>query len=230
MAKKKAAAPKRATKKKPAKKRPGRKSKAESGALSAPRTSRRRAKGEWEPSPRQLEIYADLHRGDLTQGDVAKKYGLTRQRVGAIKDQINKYLVPIYMDSIRELRCEHTQRLMHIYQEAMAAWEASKKPGIVEESGVSVKGPYDKTTTRHQTGDSSYLREARAALSEIRRVWGADTPIEVKHTGEIRVAGMPIEDAIAAKQAQLAAIADMHRAQAGSTGEIIDVEVEGESK
>ena len=148
----------------------------------------------WEPSPTQLEIYADVSRG-LAQRDVAKIHGVKQPAVSKICKRIEEWLVPQMMESIREIKARHTAHLMHVFQEAMAAWERSKLPAFSTTRKESEENGDERTRTKKgQTGNSTYLSEARAALKEIRQIWGADAPIEVQHSGEIRVAGMSAEE------------------------------------
>lgn len=166
-------------------------------------------RAEWEPSPRQLQIYAELHRGDVTQTDVGRKFGTTQKNVSVIKRRVEKWLVPQYVDSIREMRVEHTQRLMHIYAEAMKAWEASKQPAVeVTESESDTRGGVQTRKTTEQVGNPAFLSQARAAMNEIREMWGANAPIEVRHSAEVRVAGMSLDQAIMQKQNQLTMLRD----------------------
>ena len=100
------------------------------------------------------------------------------------------------MNSIREIKARHTQHLLVIFREAMSAWDRSKEgEHITSETNTTDKGDSHTKTHKTATGNPSYLGEARRALAEIRQIWGADAPIEVRHGLEVRVAGRPIEEA-----------------------------------
>ena len=167
-----------------------------------PVTRRRTSAAEktpWQPSPKQLEIYEAVHRGDRTQRDIAKQYRVSQPRVSQICKSVEQWLMPQLMEQIRELKTQHTARLQHLYHEAVIAWENSKTDEIVRtesDDGVSVR-------TRPRTGDAAYLREARAALGDIRDVWGANAPVNVHAVNELRVAGLSIDEAVSAKIGQL---------------------------
>ena len=137
-----------------------------------------------QPPERWLEIYRDLMTGKRT-ADVARLHGTTEPTVGRIRKRVNEYLITEYMDDIRQLKVEHSQRLWHIYHEAMAAWEASKKP---TKTVTRKKGRVDVTLTT-TSGDVRFLAQADAAMNRIREIWGANSPIRIEHSGELRVAG-----------------------------------------
>ena len=145
---------------------------------------------QWEPSARDLEIYAEVVKGNRTPAAIGADHGIPRQRVNQIADKIESWLAPQYMERIREIKAGHTGRLMHMYHQAMEAWDASKGKVIIRT--VKSGGKYGVEKSRrseHRNGNPTYLAEARACLAEIRKIWGADAPLKVEHSGEIRVAG-----------------------------------------
>lgn len=154
-----------------------------------------RTKGPWEPTAEQLEIYAAVCRGDRSQQQIGDAYDVTQQRISSLAARIDKWLAPQLMEQIRELKAGHTSRLMHIYQEAMRAWERSKTPGKQRTVKHGKDGVERTRVTRFQSGDPRYLDQARAALAEIRKIWGADAPLKVEHSGEVRVAGRDVDEA-----------------------------------
>ena len=164
--------------------------------------------GPWEPDEHQMSVYAAVVRGDRSYREIAGEFKISKARVCQLVKKINGWLWPQRMDEIREIKAEHTERLLHVYGEAMAAWERSK----LDEETTRVKtggqhGPEKSRVRKGQAGNPAFLQEARAALAEIRRIWGADAPITHQHTGEVRVAGVSREEAIgrqiAAMQAAL---------------------------
>lgn len=149
----------------------------------------------WEPTANQLELYNAYIAGENAR-DLSKRFKVSVQSVWAWVREINAWLVPQMIDSVREIRCQHTEHLTWIFQESMKAWERSKQDAVTksEESGVSggeEGGPWSKegTKTQGQVGNPSFLSEARAALREIREMWGADSPKRIDIVGELRVAG-----------------------------------------
>ena len=152
---------------------------------------------EWEPSTRDLEIYRMLSEGKLTQTEIAGQFrGVGRSRVSQIGKRIDQWLAPQLINSIREIKARHTQHLLVIFREAMNARDRSKEGDrTVSATSSSDNGNSHTVTQKTTTGNPTYLGEARRALAEIRQIWGADAPIEVRHGLEVRVAGRPIEEA-----------------------------------
>lgn len=179
------------------------------------KTRARRHKKEWEPSPQQLEIYAKVCEGRGTHAQIATEHDVTRSRITQIVKEVDDWLWPQMFDAIREVKTRQTNQLLHIFREAMQAWERSKlnaerevikeiiaqdkepKPGERKETKeIKVLAVAERTkTTSGQCGDPRFLAEARNALEDIRKIWGADAPVKVEHSGELRVAGMTAEEA-----------------------------------
>lgn len=147
----------------------------------------------WEPDERDMAIYAKVC-GGQTLTDTAKQYELTPQRIHAIVHQIDAWLAPQLMEQIREIKANHTTRLMHVYVEAMAAWERSKLDETTYRVRENVDGKETSVTRKGNAGNGNFLSEARAALKEIREIWGADAPLKVEHSGEVRVAGKDVSE------------------------------------
>jgi len=150
----------------------------------------------WEPSTRDLEIYRMICDGRKTHTEISEEFkGIGRQTVSKVGRKIDDWLAPQLMESIRVIKARHTQHLMVIFREAMNAWDCSK----CVDTKVAVSegdGQYMTTTTQQShVGNPAFLTQARQALAEIRGIWGADAPIEVRHGLEIRVAGRDMEDA-----------------------------------
>lgn len=152
----------------------------------------------WEPSTRDLEVYRLICEGKLTQAQVAEKFtGIGRARVGQIAAKVDAWLAPQLMESVRSIKARHTQHLMVIFREAMRAWDDSKLESGQTSITEDDRGTSTTTTTRSNVGNAAFLTQARQALAEIRQIWGADAPLEVRHGLEVRVAGRPIDDAAA---------------------------------
>lgn len=167
----------------------------------------RAKKGVWEPDPKQLEMFYAICQGK-TYREVAAEHGVkSHTNIIEIVRRVKNWLIPQWADDIRGIKAQQTQSLLHIFGEAMKAWEKSKEQAVtVRRKGVSLESdtkagaislPAVETTetTVWQCGDPRFLSEARAALREIREIWGANAPIKVEHSGELRVAGETVEEA-----------------------------------
>ncbi|MCH9838238.1 hypothetical protein K0U83_21425 [bacterium] len=187
------------------------------GAKGRKSASKLKKSPEYEPCDRDLEIYARLHSGMYMHRELAEEYGLSRQMITKIKAQVDAWTLEKLVDDIRNVKLDHHNRLMVLYAEAMSEWERSKKPAVSTVQGVSGDKEIDTVTTRGQTGNPAFLREAREVLKDIRGIWGADAPLEVRHTGEIRVAGKTLAEAISDKQNQLARLGHVTATSQGHT-------------
>lgn len=157
----------------------------------------------WKPDQRQMEIYYAVIQGRESQTEIGKRFHITQQYVSYICKQVNQWRLPQIMDSIRELKVEHTARLMEIFRECMQAWDRSKENAVSvkeavrpvepgEDSDLStVEGIEIERTTKGQAGNPAFLAQAAAVLEQIRKIWGANAPLKVEHSGEVRVAGRP---------------------------------------
>lgn len=152
----------------------------------------------WEPSARDRQIYALVAQGGIPVSKIAKRFNLHRSVVYKLVDKVDAWFAPQWMDHIREMKSNHTARLLAIYDHAMKAWRRSLKDAETEQvkgEGVLVGETVEAVpvetvrTKKGQTGNVAYLSQAQSALADIRKIWGADAPLKVEHSGEIRVAG-----------------------------------------
>ncbi len=90
------------------------------------------------------------------------------------------------------VRAMHTKRLEEIYDKAIAGHERSCEDELIQKRTAQGDAPSSEdaetetrkkrdaskykveTTTREKPGDIRFLAEARAALAEIRRIWGIE--------------------------------------------------------
>lgn len=158
-------------------------------------------KGIWEPSARDLEMFHAYNCGGVTYRQIAEAFGLARSVVGRTFQQINTWLFPQFVENIRNEKMMQTESLRHIFAEAMQGWERSKRDGVsvtekdVEFGEGKIPAVEKSTTTKGQCGNPRFLDAARDALEDIRKLWGMNAPVEIQYTGELRVAGISVEDA-----------------------------------
>lgn len=151
----------------------------------------------WVPNPRQVLMYSAVISG-RTCSDVGSEYGCTGANVHKIVKQMRTYLTEQYLHSVNEQRTEQSERLMHIYREAMDAWRRS----VGETTVTTTKETQDEVevTRRVETlaGNPAFLMVARSVLADIRTIWGVDAktnPVDGVDEGD-RVAGVPRQDSI----------------------------------
>ncbi len=82
------------------------------------------------------------------------------------------------MDNIRQIKANHTSRLMEIYRESMAQWEKSKiRHKATKQANPLADGKIQETTTVEvRSGDPNFLKVGMEALEQIRVMWGMNAP------------------------------------------------------
>lgn len=144
----------------------------------------------------------------LTQMQIAEVIGMSQATVHRDLEWCHEQYRERLVDSVARVRSEQVETLEYLLAEALAAWQESKEEAMevqrkslqAQASSGSGSGqgqtkikPVEQTTkVKAQTGDVSYIREARAAMSDIRKIVGADQPSKVAltdPTGEKEAAG-----------------------------------------
>jgi predicted transcriptional regulator len=125
----------------------------------------------------------DLRQRGWTQERIAQELGLERSSISRILSRLDQRFRATMREQVGELKSEQTAILRHIVAESMDAWERSKesaKSVTVKTEGQGAAEGKGKGSTvqqvKDQDGDTVYLDEARAALADIRKIWGADAP------------------------------------------------------
>jgi hypothetical protein len=135
-----------------------------------------------------LQIYELACEGRTSQAAIAKQFKLTQQRVSQICQRVDQWLAPQIADQVLGLKVRHTQRLEAICRQAMQGYIRSQESAVSE----TVTDDGDRRTvtkaTRGQAGNPAFLAQARGALDDIRRIWGANEP-------EVRVEGVGLPTA-----------------------------------
>jgi hypothetical protein len=154
----------------------------------------------WEPSPEQLEIYYAALAGNKSYAQVSRDFKKAPNYVSDLIRQIDAWLVPQWMDRIREIKSNHSQRLMVIYRESMQQWFASK-----EKKGTWKKkdDKFQLERVESQSGDQRHLKTAMEALRDIRLIWGMQAPEKVEGETVLRIGGLDRREAIRRRKAEL---------------------------
>lgn len=153
---------------------------------------------------RQREVTAwDLVTRGVSQAAIAKALGVTPSAVSQILDRVETRVLKDLEKKVQRQKARQHSRLEHIYSEAMAAWDESKKPKKKSRSEKLVAGGLtaqqlatapdgrpliggpttlrEKTTNEAATGEGNFLflQTALGALSDQRKLWGLDAPKKV---------------------------------------------------
>lgn len=115
-----------------------------------------------------------------TQPRIARELGLDDSAVCRILKRVSARVLAELKDSVERVKAEQTETLQHVIDEALQAWERSKgtRKTVTRQTVSGGENDEDRQrTTQHaseRTGDVAYLSEARAAMADLRKVWGVD--------------------------------------------------------
>ena len=127
-----------------------------------------------QPNPRHLE-WASLMLKGHTYREIAARYGVSHSAVFKAVRRVEELERPELADERLRTKYAVTGRLNWVLAEASEAWERSKEPIVTEE--VDDKGVVRRRTTT-SSGNAQFLREFRAANSELVGVWGVQKAIQ----------------------------------------------------
>ena len=139
--------------------------------------------------PREVELMRlkeawDLRQESYTNAEIARFLKIGPKRVSAMLARLEKRALGEVACEVRDVKVRHTAQLERVAREAFRAWLRSKRdaetrrtrtktvPGEAEDE---VKETITEHTSRNQPGTPSLLAEARAAMAEIRKLWGIDS-------------------------------------------------------
>lgn len=136
-----------------------------------------------------------------THQAIAEEIGVERSTVTKALKRVADRMAKDMGEEFTAAKTMQVEQLMTLADKALQAWEASQQPkksltkersvAISQNSdGTEIQTPIAETVTsviQDSHGDIDYLKEARAALADIRRLLG----LEVKQT-DITSGGQPI--------------------------------------
>jgi DNA-binding MarR family transcriptional regulator len=126
----------------------------------------------------------DLRQESYTNAEIARLLKIQPKRVSAMLAKLEKRVLGELARQVTDVKVRHTAQLERVFREAFRAWRRSKKdsetmrtrtktvPGEAEDE---VKETITEHTSKNQSGTPSLLAEARAAMAEIRKLWGIDS-------------------------------------------------------
>ena len=131
-----------------------------------------------------------LRQRGRTQEQIAAELQITQQAVSKILARVSDRYLKQVEAKVGRIKAQQTAQLEQIVSESMDAWERSKKPQrtLTTVTRTGAEGQTSEQTTQQaveQVGDVAYLDQARAALADLRKVWGIDAPQKVEHSGEM---------------------------------------------
>lgn len=123
-----------------------------------------------------------------TEARIAAELGVSQPAVSKILARVEKRLLARLTKRADRVKARQTAQLEHITNEAMTEWERSKQDSetvkTTEEGAEGVPSFTTKTetTVKGQTGNPSLLAQAREAMADIRKIWGAEAPTKTDVT------------------------------------------------
>jgi hypothetical protein len=177
---------------------------------------------EGEPNEVHLAWYREWTVFHQSIADIARNAGVGRSTAHEAIHKVKEWMKLRLFDNVVDFRHRQTLTLEMIAKEAIQAWLKSKEKSVTltTETGNSPGehgGPWDKESVREQDqfGGAQYLSEARAAMAEIRDIWGVNMPkklaIELsEYDGMIDPSGMDYNQAVVE---QAKAIVAAHEAE-----------------
>jgi hypothetical protein len=145
-----------------------------------------------KPNPRHLE-WSNLVLKGHSYREIAARHGVTHSAVFKAVRRVEELERPELAEERRRIKHAVTGRLNWVLAEASTAWERSKEPTVTEE--IDDKGVTRRRTTT-SSGNPQFLREFRAANSELSDLWGVQGAIqhEEHETHEIEPSHMTDEE------------------------------------
>ena len=127
-----------------------------------------------KPNPRHLE-WSNLVLKGHSYREIATRYGVSHSAVYKAVRRVEELERPELAEERLRIKYTVTGRLNWVLAEASTAWERSKEPTVTEE--IDDKGVVRRRTTT-SVGNPQFLREFRAANSELVELWGVQKSIQ----------------------------------------------------
>lgn len=154
-----------------------------------------------EPTLEMLEMYRLNRLMGMPQVQVAERFQVSQSAVSKTVARVEQWQRSQYQEEASLFRTRVTNRLEHLYSEAMQTWTISQAPKVVTTTRVERDGsaseagqaatPERVVVTRQesaQTGNPAFLRIAIDAVEQLRGLW-AEEIANTSHDGGFRYAG-----------------------------------------
>jgi predicted transcriptional regulator len=122
----------------------------------------------------------DLRQRGWSQRRIAGELSISQGTVSRLLDAIERRELARLSKRVERQKVEQTYQLDHIIDEALDAWERSKKPRVKtgKRSGGGKLGTGESTVSEviQREGEPAFLDRALGALDRKRSLWGLDAP------------------------------------------------------
>jgi transcriptional regulator with XRE-family HTH domain len=140
-----------------------------------------------------------LRQKGLTHQEIADQVSVERSSVSKILKRLNNRFLDKLDDEIQGAKIEQWQQLDYIVSESLSAWERSKEAqrnikrtqealehpgtgGTQDPEKPLVQSVSTTTAVIDQDGNPNYLKAAREALADMRKLLGIDAPTKIAAT------------------------------------------------
>jgi len=131
---------------------------------------------------REQQVWSLRSRG-YTHERIASEVGVDKSTITKMLQRLSLAASKLLISEVVEEKYAQVGMLRHVIEESMDGWERSKQSAKVlttkttSNPGEGGSKPSDATVrVADQDGDTRYLSEARAALADIRKLLGLDSP------------------------------------------------------
>jgi len=128
---------------------------------------------------RDREIYDRWISGERV-GEISAEFGLSQNTVNTVVQKVESELSRRFMEAHMQMRVRNTSRFEQLYFRSVRAFEESVGDDVSEVVSDTSSGKNTTTTTKKASGDPRYLKEARASLEGIQKLWGLNAPERVQ--------------------------------------------------
>jgi DNA-binding MarR family transcriptional regulator len=118
----------------------------------------------------------ELRQRGWTQSRIARELGLDQGTICRMLGRIERRELKRLSKRVQSEKARQTAILEHIADEALQAWELSKRPKRRASTRKSALGSVDVTEMEEREGEPAYLDRAQAALDRLRQLWGLNAP------------------------------------------------------
>ena len=125
----------------------------------------------------------------LTEPEIAGRLGVSQSTVSRMLRRVEKRLAREFAEQAERVKARQAALLDHVVSEALAGWERSTDDAVTERSVSDGEKTTTTTERRGQAGAPSFLAECRAALADIRAIYGLDAPKKQ----DLTTGGQPIK-------------------------------------
>ena len=118
----------------------------------------------------------EMRKRGWTVRRIAAQLGLSPSTVSRMLARVERRALRALTKRVEHQKVTSTHILDEIRDEALQAWEKSKKDRLRAVKKTSNDGTVNVQEATNREGDVSYLNAAMLADDRIRRIWGIDTP------------------------------------------------------